>query len=42
MTNDDVNIDNDRDIIRDEKVLVDFFNENHINTVEIYKYFKKL
>ena len=35
MTNDDISIEKDGYIIRDEKVLVDFFNENYINIVEI-------
>ena len=35
MTNDCINIEKDGDIIRDEKVLVELFNENYINIVEI-------
>ena len=35
MTNDWVSIEKDGDIIRDEKLLVELFNENFINIVEI-------
>ena len=35
MTNGYINIEKDGDIVRDEKVLVERFNENYINIVEI-------
>ena len=35
MTNDCTNIEKDGDIVRDEKMLVELFNENYINIVEI-------
>ena len=35
ITNDCINIEKDGDIVRDEKVLVELFNENYINIVEI-------
>ena len=35
MTNDIISIEKDGDIVRDEKVLVELFNENYINIVEI-------
>ena len=35
MTNDCINIKKERDIVRDDKVLVELFNENCINIVEI-------
>ena len=35
MTNGCINIEKDGDIVRDEKVLVERFNENYINIVEI-------
>ena len=35
MTNDCINTENDGDIVRDEKVFVELFNENYINIVEI-------
>ena len=35
MTNDCVYIEKDGDIVRNEKVLVELFNENYINIVEI-------
>ena len=35
MTNDCINIEKDRDIVRDKKMLVKLFNENYINIVEI-------
>ena len=35
MTNDCINIKKDGDIVRDDKVLVELFNENCINIVEI-------
>ena len=35
MTNDCINIEKDGDIVRDDKVLVELFNENYINIVEI-------
>ena len=35
MANDCINIGKDRDIVRDEKVLVELFNENYVNIVEI-------
>ena len=35
MTNDIISIEKDGDIVRDEKVLVELFNENYINVVEI-------
>ena len=35
MTNDCINIEKDGDIIRDEKVPVELFNENYISIVEI-------
>ena len=35
MTNDCINIEKDGGIVRDEKVLVELFNENYINTVEM-------
>ena len=35
MTNDDISIEKDGDIVRDEEVLVELFNENYINIVEI-------
>ena len=35
ITCDCISIEKDGDIVRDEKVLVEFFNENHINIVEI-------
>ena len=35
MTNDGISIEKDGDIVRDEKVLVELFNENYINIVEI-------
>ena len=35
MTNDCISIEKDGDIIRDEKLLVERFNENFINIVEI-------
>ena len=35
-TNDSINIEKDGDIKRDEKVLVELFNENYINTAEIW------
>ena len=34
MTNDCINIKKDGDIVRDDKVLVELFNENCINIVE--------
>ena len=34
MTNDCINIKKDGDIVRDDKVLVELFNENRINIVE--------
>ena len=34
MTNDCINIEKDGDIVRDEKVLVELFNENYINIAE--------
>ena len=36
MTNDCINIETDGDIVRDEKVLMELFNENNINIVEIF------
>ena len=35
MTNDYISIEKDGDIARDENVLVELFNENYINIVEI-------
>ena len=35
MTNDCISIEKDGDIVRDEKVLVELFNENYINIAEI-------
>ena len=35
MTNDCISIEKDGDIVRDEKVLVELFNGNYINTVEM-------
>ena len=35
MTNDCISIEKDEDIIRDVEVLVELFNENSVNTVEI-------
>ena len=35
MTNDCISIEKDGDIVRDEKVLVELFDENYINIVEI-------
>ena len=35
MTNDCINTEKDGNIVRDEKVLVELFNENSINIVEI-------
>ena len=35
MTNDGIGIEKDGDIVRDEKVLVELFNENYINIVEV-------
>ena len=35
MTNDCISIEKDGDIVRDEKVLVELFNENYINIIEI-------
>ena len=35
MTNDCINTEKDGDIVRDEKVFVELFNENYINIVEI-------
>ena len=35
MTNDGISIEKDGDIVRDEKVLVELFNENYINIVNI-------
>ena len=35
MANVWINIEKDRDIVRDKKVLVELFNENYINIVEI-------
>ena len=35
MSNDCISIEKDGDIIRDEKVLVELFNENYVNIVEI-------
>ena len=35
MTNDCINTEKDGDTVRDEKVLVELFNENNINIVEI-------
>ena len=35
MINDCINIEKDGDIVRDDKVLVELFNENCINIVEI-------
>ena len=35
MTNDCISTEKDGDIVRDEKVLVELFNENDINTVDI-------
>ena len=35
MTNDCINIKKDGDIVRDDKVFVELFNENCINIVEI-------
>ena len=35
MTNDWINIEKDGDIVRDKKVLLELFNENYINIVEI-------
>ena len=35
MTNDGISIEKDGDIVRDEKVLVELFNENYVNIVEI-------
>ena len=35
MTNDCISTEKDGDKIRDEKVLVELFNENYINIVEI-------
>ena len=35
MTNNCISIEKDGDIIRDEKFLVELFNENYINIVEI-------
>ena len=35
MTNDCINIKKDGDIVRDDKVLVELFNENCINIAEI-------
>ena len=35
MTNDCISIEKDGDIVRDEKVLVELFNGNYINIVEI-------
>ena len=35
VTNDCINIEKDGDIVRDEKMLLELFNENYINTVEI-------
>ena len=35
MTNDYISIEKDGDIVRDEKVLVELFNENYINIIEI-------
>ena len=45
MTNDCVNTEKDGDIVRDEKVLVELFNENYINIVEMSsgnQFFRKL
>ena len=35
MTNDCISIEKDGDIVRDEKVLAELFNESYINIVEI-------
>ena len=35
MRNDGISIEKDGDIVRDKKVLVERFNENYINNVEI-------
>ena len=35
MTNDCIRIDKDGSFVRDEKVLLEFFNENYIDIVEI-------
>ena len=35
MSNDCISTEKDGDIIRDEKVLVELFNENYVNIVEI-------
>ena len=35
MTNDCISIEEDGDIVRDEKVFVELFNQNYINIVEI-------
>ena len=35
MTNDCISIEKKGDIVRDEKVLVEYYNENYINIVEI-------
>ena len=34
LTNDCIIIEKDRDIVRDEKVLVELFNKNNVNIVE--------
>ena len=35
MTNDCINTEKDGDTVRDKKMLVELFNENYINIVEI-------
>ena len=35
MTNDCINFEKDGDIVRDEKALVELFNENYKNIVDI-------